>query len=299
MTMIAAARPRVASTPQAAVLQLARIEARRMLRHPAPWIGLAGTVWFAAGVFDQTWAAAHYQGLVAALAPLLIGVTVAGISAFTREHTAVSDEAPLGAAHRSVARLLGGLSLVGMVACVVAGAATWLELRGGLVLGDEPGRTEHAFYTFPELLQPVLLAAFAVSLAAALAHVVRHRLAASIVAFVFWFLVCATYWAVNGPVLRWLIPVQVQPVQVDVGPVATDPGTFPATWLLSVPGEHQDHWVRLVVSPALAGWHDVYLVALTVLLGAAAVPGRFRRPVVAAAVALAAVAVLLQRAVMP
>jgi hypothetical protein len=299
MTIITAARPRVASTPQAAVLQLARIEARRMLRHPAPWIGLAGTVWFAAGVFDQTWAAAHYQGLVAALAPLLFGVTVAAISAFTREHTAVSDEAPVSAARRSVARLLGGLSLVAMVAGVIAGAGTWLWIRGGLMLGDEPGRTQHALYTLPELLQPVLLAALAVSLAAVLAHVVRHRLAASIVAFVFWFLVCATYWVFNAPVLRWLTPVQVQPVPVVVGPAETDPGTFPATWLLSAPGEYQDHWVRLVVSPELAGWHDVYLVALTVLLAAVAVPGRFRRHVVFAAAALAAVAVLLQRAVMP
>jgi hypothetical protein len=299
MTIITAARPRVASTPRTAVRELAWIETRRMLRHPAPWIGLAGTGWFAAGVFDQTWAGAHYQGLVASLAPLLAGVTVAGISAFTREHTAVSDEAPLGAAQRSVARLLGGLSLAAMVAGVVSGAAIWLWLRGGLVLGDEPGRTQHAFYTFPELLQPVLLAGLAVSFAAALAHVVRHRLAASIVAFVVWFLVCGTYWLFNGPELRWLTPVQVQPISVAVAPVETDPGTFPATWLLSVPGEYQDHWARLVVSPALAGWHDVYLVALTVLLGAVAVPGRFRRHVVVAAAALAVVAVLLQRAVMP
>jgi hypothetical protein len=101
------------------------------------------------------------------------------------------------------------------------------------------------------------------------------------------------------PLLRWLTPVQVQPVSVDVGPPNTDPSTFPTTWLLSAPGEFQDHWARLVVSPALAGWHDVYLVALTTLLGAAAVPGRWRRPVVAAALLLGAGAVLMQRAVMP
>src|SRR5215207_6719106 len=185
MTMTAPAGPRTAATPQAAIRQLARIEAGRMLRHPGPWIGLAGTVWFGSTVFEQTWAAAHYQGLLAATAPLLIGVTVAAASAFTREHTPVSDEAPVGAAQRSVARLLGRLSLVALVGAVVAAAHVWLWLRGGLVLGDEPGRTRHAFYTFPELLQPVLLAALAVAIAAALSHVVRHLLAASIVAFVF------------------------------------------------------------------------------------------------------------------
>jgi hypothetical protein len=178
-------------------------------------------------------------------------------------------------------------------------AAVWLRVRGGLMLGDEPGRTQHAYYSVPELLQPVLLAAFAVSLGAALAHVLRHRLVASIVAFVMWFLLGATYWMFNISVLAWLTPVQVQPVPLDVGSADTDPSTFPTTWLLSVPGEYQDHWVRLVVSPSLAGWHDVYLVALTALLGAAAVPGRFRRLVVGAGLLLATGAVLMQHAVMP
>jgi hypothetical protein len=66
-----------------------------------------------------------------------------------------------------------------------------------------------------------------------------------------------------------------------------------------VPGEHQPGWVRLVVSPELAAWHDVYLVALTVLLAAAVVPGRWRRHVVLAAAVLGAAAVFLQRGVAP
>jgi hypothetical protein len=253
MTTSAAARPRASSTRPAAVRQLARLEGWRMLRHPAPWVGLAASVWFGAEVFEENWTGAHYQGLLAAVSPLLLGVTVAAISAFGREHTTVSDEAPVSRSHRSLARLLGGLWLVGMVAVVVAAAAVSLRIRGGLVLGDEPGRTQHAYYTVPELLQPVVLAAFAVCLGAALVHLLQHALAASVVTFVVWFLVGPTYWVLNTSVLRWLIPLQIQPLSVDVGPAATDPATFPATWLLSAPGEHQDHWARLVVSPSLAG----------------------------------------------
>jgi hypothetical protein len=299
MTTIAVARPRVTSTPRAAVGHLARLEARRMLLHPAPWLGLVMTVWFGSQVFEQNWSSAHYEGLVASLTPLLLGVSVASISTFAREHTMVSEEAPVSGPQRSVARLLAGLSLVALVAVVIVAGAVWLRARGGLMLGDEPGRTQHAHYSAPELLQPVLLAAFAVALGAALAHLLRHRLVASIVAFVTWFLFGLTYWLFELPVLSWLTPVQVQPVSVEVGPADADPSTFPATWLLSASGEFQDHWARVVVSPALAGWHDVYLVALTTLLGAAAVPGRFRRPVVAAALLVGAGAVLMQRAVMP
>jgi hypothetical protein len=299
MTSSTAARPRVPASAPTAVRQLARLEGWRMLRNPASWIGLAVTVWSGAGVFEQNWAGAHYQGLMAAVTPLLLGVTVASISAFAREHVPISDEAPVGRSHRALGRFVGGLALVALVAAVVAATTVWLRVRGGLVLGDEPGRTAHAYYTLPELLQPVVLAAFAVALGAALVQWLRHPLAASVVAFVAWFLLGPTYWLFNTSVLQWLTPVQVQPVHVEVGPAATDPMSFPADWLLSVPGEYQEQWVRLVVSPALAAWHDVYLVALTVLLGAAVVPGRYRRAVVAGAVLLAAVAVLMQRSVMP
>ena len=93
----------------------------------------------------------------------------------------MSDEAPLEPYRRSLARLLGGLALVGLVALVVGAGVVWLRLRGGLGLGDEPGRTAHAQYSLPELLQPVLLACFAVALGAAVVHLVRSRLLASIV----------------------------------------------------------------------------------------------------------------------
>jgi hypothetical protein len=170
-------------------------------------------------------------------------------------------------------------------------------VRGGLELGDEPGRTAHAHYSVPELLQPVLLGCFAVALGAAVVHVVRLRLAASIALFLFWFLVGGTYWMFNGSVARWLAVVQSQPVSIEAGPSKADPTTFPSSWLLSAPGDFQDSWARLVVSPAMAGWHDLYLVALTMIAVAVAVPGRTRRWLLVAGALVGACAVLMQRTV--
>ena len=186
-----------------------------------------------------------------------------------------------------------------MVALVVGAGVAWLRLRGGLGLGDEPGHTAHAHYSLPELLQPVLLACFAVALGAAVVHLVRSRLLASIVLALTWFLLGATSSMFQDGLARVLTPLQVQPILVEAGPYDADPASFPTTWLLSAPGEYQDYWGRIIVSPQLAAWHDVYLVALTMLLVAAAVPGRPRRPLLVAGALVGVGAVLMQLAVAP
>lgn len=280
-----------------ATQELARIEALRMVRHPAPWLGAALAVLMGWSMWEESWSGQRYTGLVASLTPLLLGISLASVSAFGRELVPVADAAPLGRSRRSAARLLGGLPLVLLAAVLVTGVATWLRVTGGVPLGEEPGRTVHAHHTFPELLQLVLLAGLAVAAGAAAVHVLRQRLAASIVLSLGWFLVGATYWIFNGPVLRWIAPVQVQPAYVDVGPPETDPTTFPAGWLLVAPGEFQDHWARVVVSPAMALWHDLYLVGLVALAVAVAVPGRARRPLVIGGAVLAVAGVVLQRTV--
>ena len=117
-----------------------------MLRHPAPWGGLLLTVLSARDIDPASWASAQYQGLQSSLTPLLLGISLAAASAFGREHVAVSDDAPVEPIRRSLARLLGALPLVGLMVVVIVAAAVWLRSTGGLGLGDEPGRTEHAYY---------------------------------------------------------------------------------------------------------------------------------------------------------
>lgn len=291
-------RPRAAAQ-RAPIAELARVEAGRMIRHPAPWLGLLLSAWWLQGVGEETWASARYEGLLTAFSPLLLGLSLAAVTTFGRERAGVADDAPLTADRRAVARLVAGLPLVGLVALVVAGGTVYLRASGGIRLGDEPGMTMHAHHSLPELLQPVLLAAFAITLGAGVVHLVRSQLAAHVLLFVYWFVVGATYWLFQGPVVQLLTPLQVQPNTVDVGPAQADPTTFPADWLLSVPGEFQDHWARIIVSPQLAAWHDVYLVALTVLLVAVAAPGRLRRPLLVAGAVLAVVAVAMQAVVAP
>jgi len=282
-----------------ATAELARLEGRRMLRHPAPWVGVALALLMSWSLWDEAWSGQRYGGLLSATAPLLLGISLASVSAFGRELAPVAAEAPMSREDRSIARLLAGLPLVLVAAVLLTAGAVCVRSIGGLTLGDEPGHTDHAQYTLPELVQPVLLAGFAVAIGAAVVHVVRQRLAAGIVLTLGWFLVGGVAWIFNGPVLRWITPVQVQPVAVRIGDWDADPSTFPESWLLTPPGQYQDYWTRVVVSPAMAAWHDVYLVGVIALTVAVAVPGRTRRPMVLAGAVLAAAGLVMQQVVAP
>ena len=301
MSTITMARPRVATTPRRPFAALARLEAGRMLRHPAPWVGIL--LWVVASwsvlASEPTWSSAYYQGLQASAPFLAAGVSVAAAYAAGRDRARLAEDAPMAADDRGAARLVGGLALVALMAVVVAAGAVWLRWHGGVPLGNEPGRTLNAQFSLPELLQPVALCAFAVTAGAAAARVLRHPLAGSIVLFVLWFLAGPAYWTVNGPVLRWFAPVMVQPYNVEVAPATADPLTLPASWLLEGPGPFQPYWARLVVVPELAAWHDLYLVSLTLLAAAVALPGRYRRPLLVAGAVLAVASVLLQARVTP
>jgi hypothetical protein len=286
------ARPR-ADAPTPPTRELARVEARRTVRHPAPWVGILLSALWLQGAAAEDWPSARYEGMVSAFGPLLLGVSMAAVTTFGRERPDVAEDAPMGPAPRAVARLLGSLPLVGLVAVIVIGGGAFLRASGGIRLGAEPGLTMNAHHSLPELLQPVLLGGFAVALGAAVVHMVRSQPASHVLVFVFWFLVAGTYWLFQGHVARILTPMQVQPDLVEVAPPDADPTAFPSDWLLSPPGEYQEFWGRLVVSPELAAWHDVYLVAVTALLVALAMPGR-RRPLLLGGAVLAAGAVVMQ-----
>jgi hypothetical protein len=301
MTTTTMARPRVATTPRQPFAALARLEAGRMLRHPAPWAGIL--LWLGASTAaltsEPSFSSAQYQNLQASAVFLAAGVSVASAYAAGRDRYGLTADAPMRTEDRAAARLIGGMGLVALVALVVAAGALWLRWSGGVALGNEPGRTLHAQFSLPELLQPVALAAFALTAGAAATRLLRHPLAGSIAVAVLWFLAGPAYWTLNGPVIRWFSLLMVQPYDLNVAPPATDPLTLPATWLLEGPGPYQPYWSRLVVVPELAAWHDVYLVALTLLAAAVALPGRYRRPLVLTGVVLAIATVLLQARVSP
>ncbi|WP_328320694.1 hypothetical protein OHA70_22440 [Kribbella sp. NBC_00382] len=299
MTTKFGAQPRVPAAPLAAVGALSLLEARRMIQHPAPWVGIGLSIWFAVQSLGAPWSGAAYVGLVSSTTPMLLGVSIAGMSSFGHELTPLSLDAPMSASRQGYARLLAGLSMVGLVATVVGAATLALWLSGGIGLGDEPGRTLHAHYTTPELLQPVTLTALGVALGAALVHVIRHRLAAGIVLFMIWLPAGEAFWLFQGNTLRMLTLMQVQPLFVNIGPPDADPAGFPAIWLLNAPGDFQGHWARLAISPALAAWHNIYLIGLTMLAICVAVPGRWRPRLLAAGAAVSGMAVAMQWSVSP
>jgi len=299
VTMASPPAAAASTTRRRVVLQLARLEARRMLRTPWLLLVLPLTWWDARTTLLADWSGAAYLALPSVAGPAVAAVSITVAMACSRDRQPLAEDAPVVAEQRAVARLLAGGVFVVIMAVVVAVVAVWLRARGGLVLGDEPGRTAHAQPTLPEVFQPVVLTAFAVALGAAAARWVRNRMGAAVGLFLLWFAASITYWVFNGPALREWALLQIQPVVVRVAPWSADPTTLPSSWLLSAPGQYQDFWGRLVVSPALAAWHDVYLVGLTALLAGVAVGGRRARRVAAAGLLLAVVAVALQQEVHP
>ncbi len=180
MSTTTQARPRLATTGQAPMWALARIEAGRMLRSPAPWIGIA--LWAASNAFTLTsaprWVSSQYMELTASATFLCLGVSMAAAYAFGRERVNVSEEASMPADQRARGP---GCS---------ADSHSWVSWRSSspreplwLRLRGRPGPRRR---TGPDACTPTTpsrsssspcsLAAFAVALGAAVVHLVRHPL---------------------------------------------------------------------------------------------------------------------------
>lgn len=295
---LAVVRPRSRAT--AVVRSLAVAESRRMLRNPVLWAGAGLSTWMMwdAVPVPGEWPGASYQEMAMCGVPLLFAVSLVVAVSFHRERLEVAPDAPVPETTRAVARLVATAPLLLLVTAYAALVAWRQRDLGGLWLGMEPGRTTHAFFTSGELAQPVVLAVLAVATGAALGR--RLPLVSAIpLVFVLWF-VTSVYWLFGNAAVTPLSILQAQPVRVRAGAASADPLTFPSSWLLEGPGEFSDVWSRVVVSAPLAWWHAVWLLGLSALWGAAAVPrGRVRRGLLAAGSVLAVVGVVAQYAVIP
>lgn len=279
--------------------QLVRLEARRHLRSPLLWLALPVCAWWVWELGRQPWSGAWYQALPNTFTPLLVVVSVLVARSFHRERAPYAETAPVGQDVRATARLLGTWPVVALIAVATAAGATWLRRTGGVDLGDEPGRTLHAHFTLPELLQPLCLVVLAVALGAVVGRRLPALAGGVLVLALFWLFVGGLSWAFQSAEVTSFSVVQTQPVKVGVGPLDSDPTAFPDTWLLSAPGEYQAYWGRLVVSAALAFWHDLWLLALATVAAACSYDGRPRWRGVALGVTVAALAVVMQLRVIP
>ena len=294
-------RPSGPGTERSVVAALARSEARRMLRAPVLWLGVALVVAFAWAMMStpDDWSGARYTSAPIMVGPLLVCISIVVAGSFHRERVGLAAEAPVGEGLRTAGRLGGALALVGLVSLLTAVGAGLARWHGGLDLGDEPGRTLHAHFTLAEILQAPTLAVLAVAVGAAAGRRLRHRATSTLLLFVGWFPFVMVSWAFMSRHVTPYSIIQIQPVSIPVGPVDADPQAFPSTWLLSAPGEYQDHWAHELVSGSLAAGHDLWLLGLACLFLALAVPRRARVRLLVAGVLLAGAGVTLQHAVIP
>ena len=304
MTAIAitGSRPSRAAEPRAR-WSLARVEAVRHLRGVPLWIGLLLSALFAWNVVQVDWQSGTYQALPVTITPLAAALFVAGVRSGGRDnhadHPPLAEEAALDGGDRVRARLLGIAPLVVIGSAVVVAGAIGMRLEGGLWVGNEPGRTDTALHTLPEILQPILLFVLAAVAGVAAGRTFKRRAPIAVAGVVVLLAVGGISWAWQGVPARYVTLVQTQPIEVHIGPATADPTAFPDEWLLSAPDQYDADWDRVIVHQPMAAWHDAYLVGLILAAAAVALRGRSGRRLLAAGVAVAVLGVAAQVAVAP
>jgi len=289
---------------RSAVLALARVEARRALKGPAFWIGLALTVWAGITASQFDWQGATYAETTLTFAPLATGVFVAGALAGGRDRRAddrpeLAEEAALDSSARSAARLLGLLPLVVIGAVLVVGVAIGVRVEGGQWIGDAPGRSDTEVHGVAEIFQPILWLVLAGATGVAGGRAFRRRTPVVVAGLVIGFLFTGAFWVWQWPPMSFVVPVQSQPIEVAIDGAPTSPNALPADWLLIDPNERGGEWHRAMVHQPLAAWHDVYLVGLATLAVGIAVRGRRGRQVMLAGLVVVAFGLTMQAVVIP
>ena len=199
---------------------------------------------------------------------------------------------------RAVGRLLGMAAPCAVGAMWAVAMFVFVRVGGGMWVGDAPGRTDAAMYSVAEMLQPLLLFAVAATAGIALGRACRHRvpLVVGVLGFSLFGMVS---WAFQAAPMRYVTPIQTQPIEVYIGPAGLDPLTLPADWLLSSPDQYEAYWAWVIVHVPMAAWHDVYLIGLALVGAGFAIRRRRGRWLVAAGGLAVLVGIVAQVLVAP
>ncbi len=270
----AAERPMVLNGPPRArpILAIARVEAARLLRHPAFLVGLAGLA--ASFALQQlggveAWAGQNYYDANVAWNFVWVGALVAGALVAGR-HRVLSDEelfpgTPATPGDRVLGTALGllGPTVAAVAAVTVIAALTASE--GGFVHGSGGYArriTPHPF----EWLQPVLLVILAGVVGIAVVQLRRARLAWLLVAGLLTYFTTTAIWAFQAHPARvlhpFMFPAYERRLPESFNPGAWEPGRPP----LTPPDEGVGAWRETRFDPTALGWHLVYLGG-AILLG--------------------------------
>jgi hypothetical protein len=280
---MSAVAPPVASAGPAAIVErrsilaLAGIEARRNLRSPLLLVVLGLSVFSAVRASGTDWSGGTYANLPLYFVPLA-GITFfLGLRSAGRDHridvAPLAEDCALDETERTIGRLLGlaALPVLAAAGVVVIEVASWIE--GGYWIGEGLRRTDGAHHTPFELLQPVVLVAFAGAAGVAAGRRFRHRAPIGVLAAVVTFLLWGVWWAFQWPPTFLVSLVQTQPISRWAGPTSAGMSSFPDHWLVSY-DSYGDFWARQYVDQPLVGGHVLYLAGLTLLCVSSALRAR-------------------------
>ena len=259
---------------------LCRLEAKSYLTRASIWIGLGLTIVMATNSGND-WSGASYQWTVPlSIGPFLLGVFIAGVRTGARDRSSelpgLAEEAPLDAGERAIARLAGLVVPVALGALVVIGITVVSRIEGGFWIGEASRRTDTAQHSVPELFQPVLLVALAGATGVAAGRAVRRAAPVMIVGAVVWFVFFGMAWAWNANGLHAFAPLQTQPMDVDLGTAVSLGAHLPTV-----------------------GWHNAYLIGLSLTACGLAVRGAIGRRGAMIGLTLALIGVVAQLVVSP
>ena len=245
---------------------VARLEARRHLRNPVLWLGIATSAYAAWRSRSIEWNAGPYSAFPVDLVPAAWAVFVLGAVSGGRDHLAGLRPAPVtatatGPDRLAAARLLGLLAPLAVVAALVLGIVAVSRATGGYTIGERGWSIDDAQLSIPEIAQPILLAALFGALGVAAGRAVRHTMVVVAGGTILLFAFGLIAWAWQWTPAVYVTPVQQQPFSVALE--RPGPSSAPAGWWLSAPGQHQDDWRRLVVDPVVAAGHDLVLLGAT------------------------------------
>ena len=280
--------------------ELARAEARRHLRHPVLWLGIAATIYSFRQSRTIDWTAGAYSAFPTDFVGCAWAMFVLGAISGGRDHLPGGRTAPgaasPGDAVRALGRLLSLLAPLGIAAAVVAGVVITMRIEGGYSIGERGWGTSSAQPTWPEVLQPVLLFAACGATGVGMGRTVRQGLVTIVTGTVALFAFGLVAWAWQWSPAVFLTPVQTQPFSVAL---EGGPATAHADWWLAAPGQHQEGWRRLVVDPVMAIWHDVVLLGAGVAGVGWALTGTTGRRLAIVGAALIAIGAVAQAVAAP
>ena len=263
--------PTVGAVGADPTLALARVEALRLLRHPAFVAGALGSILAVRNglAIDplETWSGADYWATFVGWFPLWLGTLVAAALGAGRGRLAADADlfpgVPTTARTRVLAHVVALAAPVAVAVVATSVVAVGVARDGGFRQGDGP-YAELVVPPVTEWAQVPLLVLLAGVVGIAVANLPRWRLGALLSVSLVTFLTTAAHWIVEGTRLRALHPLMA---------VASErrlPDDFrPTEWVagdppLRRPDEYARFWRQVDFDTTAMALHLVYLVGIVV-----------------------------------